>query len=254
MKTGKTLPLDGFQPVLDGANVFEIPEAQVESDGDDWGSLDLAVAQARLEEADDLAILQLRSVFVTGAEIPGMRIEVNAVGLRTLEVDGTYCVPAKGEERPGGERYKLPDPLPAGKHRLEWSYVWNPPKDRSTGEPLTDGVTLWPVRITGPFIVSDAGLLPIPKTVDARLLSSLFPATEGNLSLVASTDVPLGARQLVIEGPVAGTIDVLLDDQPLPKGSGTPVTAPLPPATAGSVTLTLRMTRGPVNLSSVRII
>ncbi|MAG57503.1 MAG: hypothetical protein CMJ83_14520 [Planctomycetes bacterium] len=253
MDTAASIPLTSFRPVLGGCNVMRLSSASVESDGDDWGEMAIVDAQAKLEELDDFAILQLGTTFSTEAELSELRVEVNEVGLRTLEVDGTYCTPAKGEENEGCERYKLPSPLPAGEHRLDWSYVWNPPKDGS-GDPAADGVTLIPPRICGPFVASAGGRpAPLPDAVDAGALAATFPEPEGGFEIAADVDVPADARAVLVEGVSPGSISVRLEDQELAR-TGDAASFELPPGTAGTSMLTVGFTGYPENLTGVRLV
>jgi len=213
MDTVQNIPPDAFRPAGDDCVIAAIEKALVEADGDDWGEMGIAEAQARLESDDDLVILQLRSAFTTAAEITGAGVEVNGAGLRTLDVDGTYAVLDKGAAREGCERYRLPDPFPAGEHKLEWSYVWNPPKDCSTGEPLPDGVTLLP-----PW---------------------LMRSEPGSLARVqADVDVPVGVRGLVVEGPAPGNVSASIDGAQLPSADSAGCLE-LPPGISGKMTLYL---------------
>lgn len=207
MDAGTPLSLDAFSPAVDeDAAAVAITRARAEIDGSDWGELDVTEVQRRLESDGDFVILQLATTFTTQLRLSGLEVLVNASGLRTLEVDGTYCVPSKRAMPEDREGYILVDGLAAGEHRLAWSYVWNPP-----GEP--DGVTLVPPLILG----------------------------LGRCE--ADVDVAEGATSLVFDGPAPGSVTATLDGVAMPMSIDAPARASVPPGTSGPARLALTFTR-----------
>ncbi|MAB88177.1 MAG: hypothetical protein VX913_04435 [Planctomycetota bacterium] len=206
MDAGTPLPLDAFSPSSDDDDAaVVVPQAMAEIDGSDWGQLEISEVQRRLEADGDFVILQLAATFTTPLQLSGLEVLVNAAGLRTLEVDGTYCVPSKRPMPEDREGYVLSDDLPAGEHRLAWSYVWNPPAD-------PDGVTLVPPRILG------------------------LARCE------AEVDVVEGATALVLDGPAPGSVAVVLDGVALPMSVDAPARAAVPPGAVGQARLALIFT------------
>lgn len=221
MDAGAPLSLEGWDAVLDPSFVLELAAAQAEVDGDDWGEMPIVDLQAKLEADDDFVILQLETTFATGIPVSGLRVEVNSLGLRTLEVDGVYQVPVKGEAPEGFDRYVVKDVLPAGDHRLLWSYVWNPPKD-SSDEPNPDGVTL-------------AG----PKIFGARAASTRVA-------------IPAGATALVFDGPAPGDVGVAIDGVDLPMAADAPCRAEVPPGGATDAEVRVAFPCSPVTVTAAR--
>lgn len=216
MDAGTPLSLDAFEPALhDAAAAGSVARARAEVDGDDWGELGITEIQARLQEAGDFAILQLAAAFTTPLELSGLEVLVNATGLRTLEIDGTYCVPSKRPMEEDREGYVLPERFPAGEHRLAWSYVWNPPEE-------SDGVTLVPPRILG------------------------------LLRCEADVQVPDGVTALVFDGPPSGSIAVALDGLDLPMSTDAPSRASVPPGTSGPARLALQFPGDAVVIHAAR--
>jgi len=221
MDAGIPLNLATATAVLDPSHALELSTAQPEVDGEDWGTMEIAALQAKLEADDDFVILQLETTFVTGVPVSGLRIEVNAVGLRTLEVGGIYQVPAKGEAPEGFDRYIVKDVLLPGEHTLTWSYVWNPPKD-GAGDPSPDGVTLAPPKIFG-----------------AR-------------AVAMRAEVAAGTSTLILEGPNPGDVNVAIDGIEVPMSRDAPCRAAVPPATAGDTEITIEFPCVPVHVTAAR--
>lgn len=196
-----SLPLDDFALILEGENCFPIARATFEVDGDDWGEVTIEEAQARLVEEDDLAVIQLEAPFVSAGALEGLGVAVTASGLRQVNLDETYLVPVPGAGAEGFERYEMPSPLPAGAHRFDWSYVWNPPKDLDTGEVLEDGVDLQPLEVRGRFAVTPEGPAPLPERVHlAELEAAGLLAVTGGASFTREVVLPATARELKVEG------------------------------------------------------
>jgi len=248
----KAFELTNFQVVLDHPTVLTLTHADVEADDEQWGRISLAEAQERLVKEDDLAILVLRTDFESEGELRDMTIEVNANGLRLLEVDGTYLVPRSGEAPEGFERYELPSPLEPGYHEVQWSFVWNPPVDSGTGEEQEDGVTLQPLRIQGRAAGRHDKVFPAPSQIALDQLeeSGLGGIPEG-LGLVREIEIPSEATELRLEGPGAESFQPLLDDHLLPAMEAVGCFR-LPPATDGPVTLTLRAKAPSADLTAIR--
>ena len=237
MSSSREIPLTSFAWPTGSAPRTILARAFADVDGDDWGEIPLSETQARLVEEDDLAILQLWVDLEIADPIEFFEVEVNDIGLRTLDMGGTYCVPVRDADLPEGHaRYKLESALEPGVHRLQWSYVWNPPAD-SEGNALDDGVTLTPPIVR--HLVADAsGVLRKPTAEpDVAALSAG--------SLDAELECPISIQvtdtSLRVEASHPGGIQAFLDDQELPQSPPQSGTFAIPPATEGAHTLRLKL-------------
>ncbi len=204
MDAGVALSIDGFRPLLDEQSVARtLDEVRADVDGEQVGPLSIATLQERLVAEGDFAILELEASFSCPVKLSRLEVEVNATGLRTLELDGAYCVPSKRAMAEDREGYVLPDDLAAGDHRLTWSYAWNPPEE-------SEGVSLVAPRILG--------------------LGACF----------GDVDIPEGSTCLLLEGLRGDHVEVGLDGVRLPGSAESPVRFSLPPGTSGPAVLTLR--------------
>jgi len=204
MDAGVPLSLDGFRPLLDEESVVRaLTEVRADVDGEQVGPIPITTLQEQLVAEADFAILELEAPFSCPVKLSGLEVEVNATGLRTLELDGAYCVPSKRDMAEDREGYVLPDDLAVGDHRLTWSYAWNPPEE-------PEGVSLVAPRILG------LG------------------------GCIGDVDIPEGATCLLLEGPRGDQLEVELDGARLPVSEGNPVRVGLPPGTSGSAVLTFR--------------
>lgn len=251
----KALELDGFQVVMTHPTVLQLPNAEVEADDEIWGTMPLADAQKRLEDDDDFAILVLRTEFTSEGDHEGLTIEVNSEGLRLLEVDGKYLVPVAGAAPEGFERYLLPSPFPAGEHSVQWSFVWQPPVDKSSGEKLDDGVTLMPLRLQGPGVSGQGGVLTAaPDTANLGDLDAAgFTGAGEGLSFKRAIELPSGLSQLVLEGPGAAHFQPHVDGIALPAVAETVGQFTLPPGSDGTVELELSVTDTAASLTGITL-
>jgi hypothetical protein len=204
MDAGVPLPLHGFRPRTDDDSaVLRVTQVHAEIDGDQTGPIPIDHLQARLEGDGDFAILQMEATFCCPMSLGGLEVQVNAAGLRTLEVDGAYCVPSKRVMPEDREGYVLPEDLSWGDHRLAWSYAWNPPDD-------VQGVKL------------------------------VAPSLLGLLACDAELDIPEGVRSLLLEGPAPAHVSVVLDGTELPMAADGPARVALPPGTSGPASMVIR--------------
>lgn len=242
--TSHELPLDGYRVELAGTRSFELSHVAAQVDGDDWDPSPIETVQARLEEEDDFAIVQLATSFGTDAALAGLVIDVTGEGLRNCTLDGTYMVPVKDGVPEDTARYQLPDPLPAGEHELIWSYAWSPPRDQSTGDALPGGVDLFAPRLVGVFADHGCRLASVPESVDLGKLAETG-LSGGRVALTRTVSWPSAARVLHVEGPDAG-VEVRVAGSPLSSERGGFV---IPGAGGDEVELTLLL--GP-DLTDVR--
>ena len=200
-----------------------------------WGELPIAELQARLEIADDFAVLMLATKFTTAAPLEGLLVEVTAAGLRNLTVDGNYLVPLKSSDA-SVSQYRMPSPLPAGCHALAWSYVWNPPKDKTSGDAVPGGVALRAPHLCGGFTVVDDVLHGPPTQV-----------------LVTTLHVPAWPVALHLEGPSHGNVRMLLGGEVLQGSADLPYHAALPPALVGAQELRIEFLGAPEPVTLLRL-
>lgn len=233
----QTLKHEGWTFTLKHPASFVLQEADTVVDDAVWGRLPLLDVQRRLEEADDFAVIVLETTFETRGTLRGLVITANGEGLRNMLLDKNYMVPVKGQVEPGTVAYRLPEPLSEGEHVLRWSYAWNPPKDRSSGEAIPGGVALRAPVISGPFVVHMKTVVAPPRHVDLHQLPLLDPT--GPFSVHHLIDVPVWARNLHIEGTPHSGFEVDVEHIKLVSRSDSPWRGALPPATNGSVEITL---------------
>lgn len=207
---------------------YRMPSVIADVDGEDWGSMDAGEVQRRLEEEDDFAVVQLFADLDLAAAVDRIEIEINGRGLRTVDSGGTYGVPLK-DDLPGGDRvcYAILRRFEPGRHRILWSYAWNPPRDGSEVE-TSDGVTLEPLRIRGLLPGPDGRLAAPPASVDLRSLRAC------RCRLERSVEVPEGARALRLDASPAGSVALHLDGGLLRPREGACGEFALPPGVAGA--------------------
>ena len=241
------LPLDGYRVALTAPNILAIDPVRADVDGEDWGLLNVEEVQRRLEQEDDFAIVQLEADLVSRAAVPGLVVRLNAGGLRRVDLDGTYLTPTEKDLGPDLVGYGLPDPLPAGTHRLAWSCAWNPPEGG-------DGVTLAVPRIVGSFADPEGQLAPLPEHVDLLRLGEVgLASAEARLSLSRYVEVPPAYKVLHVQGPLAGSLSIAADGDDLAVISEAPMRFSVPPHLDGKVHLTLQFTGSPAPVTMMRL-
>lgn len=240
------LPLEGYRVAFERPNTVRIDPVDAEVDDAAWGLMPAAEVQRRLEAAGDFAIVVLRATIRSQDEIPGLILEVNSEGQRNLVLGRSYLVPAKDPAPPGLLRFRMPDPLGAGEHTLQWSYAWDPPAAGSSGAPGKGGVTLVPPRLLGACVAGAAGSLRrAPDRIDLGApgaLADLDP--EAAVACARTVRIPAGFRSLHLEGPPRGKAGVRIDGVDLVPTGDAPFLARLPPGFSGDAELTI-VFRGP---------
>ncbi len=244
------LSLETLKPVLVTPVRCALSSVDTEVDGARWGVLAVAEVQARLEAADDFAVLMLDHEFQSAGLLQDLMVAVPATGLRNLALDGTYMIPSK--DPPAGlALYKMPSPLAPGAHKLQWSLVWSPPVDRSTGEANHGGVSLVPAEVRGRCI-SNAGVISaVPENVSGRSVASFFPGAE--VQLRCAVNLPAQPVILHVEGPAAGGLALRLGGQALALMPSAPHRVAVPIELVGRVGLELTLAPDAGNITALRL-
>jgi hypothetical protein len=219
------LVLEDYTTCALGDHVWRIERARVEVDDEDWGQIAIAEAQARLAASGEFAIVVLRAAIEVREPVSALGLEAAAAGQRNLSFGETYLVPARTGATPGYARYRMPDPLPAGRHAITWSYAWEPPE--ADGEPR---VVLLPLQVVGCFAADAGRLEPLPARLDLRRNA----LETGPVSARRTVVVPSAAVALRLTGPGAAAAAVALDGVDLVRRAGDPGQFHLVPGSAGS--------------------
>lgn len=244
------LSLETLKPVLVSPVRCVLPLADTEVDGDRWGTLPVAEVQARLEAADDFAVLMLDHEFRSAGLPQDLVVAVPAAGLRNLSLDGTYMIPTKDPPR-GLAIYRLPSPLTPGPHKLQWSLVWSPPMDRSSGKPNHGGVSMVPAEVRGNCASAAGVISAVPEHVSGLCVAVQFPGAE--VRLQCAVQLPAYPVLLHVEGPAAGGLTVRMAGAALPLPLGAPHRMTVPSELAGRVELELTLAPGAGNVTALRL-
>lgn len=245
-----SLSVETLKPVLLSPAHCALSRADTEVDGDRWGMLAIAEVQARLEAADDFAVLMLDHEFESSGLLEDLLVAVPAAGLRNLALDGTYMIPTKDPPE-GIALYRMPTPLAPGVHKLQWSLVWSPPVDRLTGEANHGGVSLRPAEVCGNCACEAGVITAVPDHVAGRSLATLFPAAE--LQLRLAVNLPAFPVLLHVEGPAAGGLAVRMGGQVLALPPSAPQRVAVPIELAGPVELELTLAPHAGNITALRL-